>query len=178
MIRNYTKSLLLSIGFLAVMVIAWVVLSGQISSLDSELNDRLTTIANQNTFASSERQIAAELAASAAIREQTARYVLGNEIETIALLSELDSVAAKLGLVFSTSRLEPVVSEEEESRFGKLRMDFVFSGREESVRAMIDLLEELPYHSEVWALSLSRSQATADSTEAAIELIVSTRTYD
>lgn len=96
-----------------------------------------------------------QLASTAAEREQIQQFILEGDDDTIAFLSEIDDLAASLGVTLVTEKLE--VREEKNATFNMLDVTFSIDGAPGSVIHLIQLLETLPYHSHIAAATLSRN---------------------
>lgn len=129
-----------------------------IGSSGEELKKRLETLENKQEFESQLVQLNDIVNESVAEREQLESFILSDENDTIALLSELDAIAQDQGVTLATQELSV---QEEKGRFNTLAMRLNISGEEASVMRLIKMLETLPYHGEMASLSYRRSENTS-----------------
>jgi len=124
-----------------------------VESSGAELKTRLQTVANQQEFENQLTQLTGEVKGSAIEREQLKSFILSDEKDTIALLSELDRIAQNQGVQLATQELQV---KEKKGRFNTLSMRLKISGTEANVLRLIRMLEVLPYHGEMSSLSFDR----------------------
>ena len=149
--------------------IAWLHLTT--SNWGAELANRVQVIANQEAFTSQSTEIKRVIGETTQEREQLNTYILQDEDDTIALLSELDALAKDFAVEFATVDLD-IVSRDE--RFDDLRLVFSVTGRDSNVMSMVTLLESLPYHSNQVSLTYDRGEETT----ATLTMLLTTRAYD
>ena len=90
-------------------------------------------------------------------RERIADVFLHDESESIRFLNEIETLAPTFGLTFKTDALEK--NKDEKSKEEYIKMAFSYSGAKEAVLKFTELIETIPYHSQVDALSLRETSA-------------------
>ena len=149
-----TTMLFVAIGTLAASIcilayIGWFI-SAQGGALQSDLQQYTDQEAQQQEYLMLER----ELAATAEDRATLAELALDGDEDTVAFLSAVDGLAARLGVSLVTEKLE--VQVQKDAPFDSLDATFGLSGSEAAVFRMIRLLESWPYHSYLTALEIDR----------------------
>ena len=113
---------------------------------------QLQLIADEQSLNEEQKKTLEQLEESAADREELQQYVLKGNEGTVAFLSEMDRVAAELGISLATNKLD--VSEDG-ATFDTLNVTFTAEGNVEAVDTFVLLLETMPYVSHVTSLDLS-----------------------
>ncbi|MEZ4103816.1 MAG: hypothetical protein R3B60_00850 [Candidatus Paceibacterota bacterium] len=80
------------------------------------------------------------------------KFLKGND-DTIVFLSEIETLAPKFGLTFQTKALDGVVGKAGDQE--AVKATFAYSGKKNSVLDFTKVMENLPYHSYIEALTLS-----------------------
>jgi hypothetical protein len=104
-------------------------------------------------------------------RTQLKAHVL-TESSIITFITNIESIAAEQALEFTTQTITPVVTPD--PLFDQLTLEFAFSGPEEQVTFLLELLEKLPYHSTIQTVSVR--QLGPDQWSANVSLVVTTLT--
>lgn len=97
-------------------------------------------------------------------------YVLKGDDGAVRFLAEIESLAQSVGVEVKTSRLEV---DSDKGPFSTLSVSFNVSGQEERVTTFLELLELLPYRSEINRLRVTREVEPAELFNATVELSVS-----
>lgn len=172
------QPLVVSLVFVAVAagVLLWLWVG--IDNFGGKLYARMQTIANERALKNQYTQLLATVGETQEEREALAKFVLTDENDTIALLSQIDEIAHAHNLELTTSDLKVI---EKSGDFDDLSVSFHFEGGKASVEKMIQMFETLPYHGYITSLSVHRGAAESSgyvSTEASISLLLSIRNHD
>ena len=146
-------SITLAVSVAVVAYMGWTI-RAMGSALQSDLQQFTDQEAQQQEYLALER----ELAATAEDRAFLTELALDGDEDTVAFLSEVDGIAARLGLSLETEKLEVLANKD--APFDSLEATFSFGGTEASTMRMIRLLESWPYHSYVRALEIDRMTDT------------------
>lgn len=165
-------------------LVAAVLLGGLLWSLHllygqaTELRAALQTIENEAAVNQAYRSLSELLDATAADRNALARYVVDGEAGTVALLDELEALAAQWQLALDTTKVETETANALNTE--TLLIDLAVTGRPQYVRSFIALLETLPYASYLRNVSYttSRSSPQARQTSAQLTLVVAISNLD
>ncbi len=170
-----SKTTLIFIGSLIYLCVASLVLGlgiYKVHKAGKELQNRLTAISEQNAERQSHTALARILAESEEDRNAIDAFVL-TERKTSEFLTEIESLGSGLGI---TMTVESLAVLEREGAVDDIKIEYALEGEDASVRKMLSILENLPYHSKVVAGTLSRGNDTI--TLGRLELVLSLRTYD
>lgn len=143
-----------------------------------ELQTQVQTVVDREVFAKQFDQLIKTVEATERERENLEQFILQNDTDTIALLSELDKIASEHGVELSTRELTVETTKEE---FDRLILKYDLVGREESVIKIIKMLETLPYHGEISGLTLNRNlieETNETELVAGVSLLLSIKKYD
>lgn len=149
-----------------------------VDSFGEELRNQMQTIANEAAFENQYAQLLTMVEESEAERTTLSTFILKDEDDTIALLSQLDDIAARQGVTLETQKLDV---EETGEQFNQLILSYRLKGTEAAVMNMVRLFETLPYHSEIVALNIDRKRTESESitdVTAGITLNISIEKYD
>ncbi len=92
------------------------------------------------------------------------------EKETITFISELEIIAKRLGVTVETTEL--AVVGKTGTAPGSLAVGLRFSGSPEQVTTFVTILENIPYHSSIPDLIISKSGAVANTVSGTIKLLI------
>lgn len=120
-----------------------------------ELQAKMQAVADEQKLITERNQIKSTIDASASDRAELAGFIIDGDDGTAAFLSEMDALAAKLGVTITT---QLKVVEQEKATFDLLSVSFAVEGADSSVRRFVSLLEKVPYKSQLTALQLSKGQ--------------------
>ncbi len=151
-----SKTKLIGIAALIYLLIAGGVLSWvlfEIYTSGKELDDRVAMIADKHATSQAYTELTKLLETTKSDREELATYFL-TEAETSNFLTDIESFGPMQGVTLSTLSL---TVEEKEGLFDDLFIEFSFEGTEFAVKNMLAVFENLPYHSEVTSVNLTRS---------------------
>lgn len=87
-------------------------------------------------------------------RAAIASAFFSDEGDSITFLGEIESFAATIGLKLKTENLNKITGSDKKTEY--ITMTFVYSGDKEQVLNFNKLLENIPYHSQVESLSVSK----------------------
>jgi hypothetical protein len=114
------------------------------------LNENVKTLTENSAKESSYLELNKLVNETEKDRDMVASVFLSNEADSISYLSEIETMAAELGLVFKTESLDKVV---EKSKEEYVKMSFSYEGKKETVAGFLNLMENAPYHSRVESFS-------------------------
>jgi hypothetical protein len=146
-------------------VLAWVLY--EIYTSGKELDERVALIADKHATSRAFTELSNLLLSTQEDRDELATYLL-TEAETSNFLTDIESFGPRLGVALTTLSL---TVEEKEGMFDDLMIEFSFKGTEFAVKKMLEVFENLPYHSQV--TSLTMTQSVDGNTEATLGLRVS-----
>lgn len=154
MIRHKTKfTFSVALVYLLVASLTLWLISSQVTKAGETLESRVAVIANKLAQEQKYSELVELVEKSIPTREALDEFVL-TEDKTIDFLAEIESIGKRQGVTFETSALEVV---EQPGLFNILVIRFVVTGNEARVFKMLEILETLPYHSELRDLSLDNS---------------------
>jgi hypothetical protein len=87
-------------------------------------------------------------------RAEIASAFFSDEGDSITFLGEIESFAASIGLDLKTENLNKIIGSDKKTEY--ITMTFVYSGEEKQVLDFNQLLENIPYHSQVESLSIKK----------------------
>jgi hypothetical protein len=143
----------------------WV--SNQISVSGEALSTRVAAIAEQNARSRAYSELTRMVKNSEQKRTALAQHLL-TEDQTSSFLTDIESLGMAQGVELTTDSLKVT---RQESFTDLLTIDFSISGQEPAVMRMLELFENLPYHSQVTSLTFTRG--SSGKVESSIELTVS-----
>lgn len=150
-IRIAVLAIICLIGIASVVAYMWYTLEQKGAALLSSMQATADAQARELRYADLEDSVGAIVADEAAMR----KFILNGERDTVTFLSTVDDLAAGLGVVLTTERLE--VRTEEGRPFDSLDISFKIEGSESAVMQLIALLETIPYHSFVRSVEVQKS---------------------
>jgi len=139
-----------------------------------QLIEDVKVLKNHYYLKSEYQRLKVELDESSDERAQLSNLVLEDENGAVTFLSLVDWLAKDLNLSLTTRQLTEEVTKE--AGFDELFVEFGVSGDARATIKFIQLLELLPYHSRVVAVSVARkynSQTQAELIEAVVSLRIS-----
>lgn len=142
-------SVILGIGAL---VYAGFVLEG----LGAELTANMQLFADNAAREQEYRELQRTLANTEEERSALRSLVLHGNDDTVNFLSEIDELAAALGVTLITEELK--VRSPEGAPFDQLDVTFAIEGPRAQTARLIELFESLPYHSYIRTLSVEYAQ--------------------
>ena len=126
-----------------------------LDSQTSRVTERMQTIADEQAVLREQAQLASIITDTEADRAALSSFVLQGDDGTVALLSKIDDIAAKLQIELVTESL--TVSDVKDSQFDELLLTISLDGAERDVRTMVSFLETIPYASEITQMEMQRS---------------------
>ncbi|MDC1205362.1 hypothetical protein N8083_00750 [Candidatus Pacebacteria bacterium] len=157
-------------------VLIWMWTS--IDNFGVSLQERRQTIVNEEAFDNQYNNLVSIVEATEDERQLLEQFVLRDDSDTIALLSQIDEIALNQGVKLETQELRVI---EQEGSFDNLAASFEVSGREDAVIKIIKMFETLPYHGYVTTLSMQRSfdEITGQNNiKANVALLITIKKYD
>ncbi len=142
------------------------------SKMGAELTVRAQAIADNNEKILSLKNLRETYDRSKEEREQLSAFAL-TEDEVGDFLTEVERFGQLQGVTITTSALKV---EKKKDVPDQLAVEFVVEGKEEQVRAMIDLFEKLPYPSMLSTLTLALNEGTK--TKATVKILITLVKYD
>lgn len=104
-------------------------------------------------------------------RTELKTHVL-TESSIITFITDLETIAAQQALEFTTQTITPAVTPD--PLFDQLTIEFSFTGKQEQVVFLLELLESLPYHSTIQTVSVR--EINPEQSSANVSLVVTTLT--
>ncbi len=157
--------------FTAVACLAWVLHEVSVSGL--LLKDRISVIETNSAKEKANKELTNLLESTKTEREGIDAYLL-TEDTTSNFLTDLENIAKAQGVVLTTNSLEVVkpvkkviststatstadaVDVQQNPLFQQLAISFAVEGNESGVKKMLQIIENIPYQSQVTAFSLNR----------------------
>lgn len=90
-------------------------------------------------------------------RAEIASAFFSDEGNSITFLGEIESFANSIGLKLKTENLNKITGADKKTEY--ITMTFVYSGEKEQVLSFNQLLENIPYHSQIQSLSMRKGGA-------------------
>ncbi len=87
-------------------------------------------------------------------RAELSRAFFTDEGDSIGFIGEIETFASEVGIALVTEGLDKQTAKDGETEY--ITVTFVYTGNKEQVLTFTQYLEEVPYHSHVETLSLSR----------------------
>lgn len=88
-------------------------------------------------------------------REAIASAFFSDEGDSITFLGELESFSTAIGLKLKTENLNKITGADKKTEY--ITMTFVYSGDKEQVLSFNQLLENIPYHSQIQSLFMKKN---------------------
>jgi len=136
--------------FVAASAVGWVVY--EVGANGQELKDRVAAIADKNAKVKTYTEFSKLINETQEERAVLASYVL-TEDNTSSFLTEIESLAANVGVTLFTRSLE--VDDKKGSSYDDLVIVFDVEGPEVLVKNLLSIFETLPYHSQVSSLTFT-----------------------
>lgn len=138
-----------------------------------EYKQQLQLLANADERERTFFNLSRTLAESEVERAQLNTYFL-DVVEIAQFLEMVESHARQSGLSLSSRTLS--ASDPDQYGVRQVRIPYSVTGQHDQVRAFIELLETLPYHS--WLERIALEQVQDNRYSAEVEVVVSSYTYD
>ncbi len=146
-ITMLTVSLIYCVLFGGVLIYAYV----SVSSQGQEVKRLELTMAEQNAKELAARSITEIISKTQDSRDKLSRYFV-TEKDTINFITDIESLAASLGVSIETTSLE-ILPGQTGAR-GQLKTSFAVEGDRTAIKNFIKAIENLPYHSTVPELEI------------------------
>lgn len=156
-----TRMLIAASLTLAVVISAVAYVTAVLERDGAELEKHVAQLHNQQAYEQEYLALERLLLETADDRSKLAALILDGEEDTVQFLSEVDRLAARLGIDLVTEALE--VQVQKDDPFDILSVKFSITGREAEVLQMIRLLEVWPYHSRVVEATVRRTDVEMES---------------
>lgn len=172
---NTTKlSFFMAFSFMVLGALSVVGLIYVIENNAVKLRDRVQAIATDK--AQEEERYETERLLEETQDERAAlSYFVLTEGSVINFITDIEKIAASLGLEFNTQTITP--EETKDKNFDELSMKFSFSGTQSSVEKMISVFETIPHHSYIRELNLRQNENGAQ-WSVDMTLVVTIATHD
>ncbi len=121
----------------------------------SQLEEQVRILTENNTKESAYARMKRLVGETEVERAQLAGTFFKSEGDSIAFLGDIEKLARDLGLNLKTEALDKVVNKDKQEF---IKATFSYSGRKDLVLDFSRLLELSPYHSQVEALSIGRTE--------------------
>ncbi|MBP9836762.1 MAG: hypothetical protein KBC78_02920 [Candidatus Pacebacteria bacterium] len=141
----------------------------QIGAKGVLLEEKVKILAENNSKEESYLSIRRTIQETESERGEINSKFFKGEDDSIVFLTQIESLAPKLGLVFATKSLDPVV--DENNKLQSIKMSFTYSGKKDSVLDFTKMLENIQYHSYLENLTLKKD--TEDNWSGAVTLLIS-----
>lgn len=153
MINQKTKIILgFTFIFLLLSVVGLWWMSTQVSSVGKTLKSEVKVVADRLAQEQKYAELVDLVNETETVRNELETYILTEE-ETIDFLAQIEQIGIDQGVDLETLSLNVV---EKSGMFDELVVNFSVSGNELLVLKMIDVLESLPYHSQIESLDIER----------------------
>ena len=157
--------------FSAALCLLWVL--HEVSASGLLLKDRIFVIETNSVKQQANKELTSLLESTKAEREGIDTYLL-TEDTTSNFLTDLENIAKAQGVVLTTNSLEVVkpikkvvststatstagaVDVHQNQMFQQLAISFAVEGSESGVKKMLQIIENIPYHSQVTTFLLNR----------------------
>lgn len=159
MSKNALKILVLNLGILIFASLVFGFMLLEINRSGERLISYLETSQEREAKRGSALIVERLIEETAATREQIDSAFFNTEGDAIQFLTETERVARAQGLELKTDSLE-AKADAENPGASQVEIKFSLSGTESLVRAFINYLETLPFHSTVTDLSLTANDQT------------------
>ena len=118
------------------------------------LDEQLRILSENNTKESAFVRVKRLVSETENERATLASAFFKNEGDSITFLGDIEEVARDLGLELKTEELDKIVGKDKQEF---IKATFIYSGRKDLVFDFSRLLELSPYHAEIEAVSLDRT---------------------
>ncbi len=161
---------------LTVVGLVWVAYLIQQKGVQYETE--LALVASADQQAQLAQSLQQQLQATEAERQQLETYFL-DVVQVAQFLEQIETYARANNLrLRSTSLNEVTESVSATTQLMRVRIPYEVSGSRFAVMRFINLLETLPYHSDIQRLRLRSATNDAEQVTAEIELLISSQLYD
>ena len=151
-----TKRILIVTTIISSAVVAALFFLGwQLNEKANELETVVQSVANEMAISKYRESLQNTLASSQAERVEVSSYVVRGNEGTIALLSQIEELASKLGVELTTDKLDVVTPKDAE--FSNLNASISFRGSEKATITMIEALENLPFMGHIKQMTIIRT---------------------
>ena len=137
------------------------------------LTEQLDALKEQNQQEASLLRLQRLANETEADREKLSNYFLLRESDSITFLSEIETLAPRLGLLLETEGLKQLLGEDKTSW---IEASFSVSGSRQNIERFVQILEALPYVSRVTSIEMEAQ--SSDSWFAEITIQVQLLNYD
>ena len=144
-----------SLGFALAAIAALVVLLLIIQTRGETLESYVTAIGDQLAQEKKYTELQSLVDDTSAERNELGQYIL-TEDETISFLTTIEDVGRRQGVTFTTNSLNAEGSPDDS--FQKLVAQFTITGGTSQINQIIQILETMPYHSELTNLDWRLNQ--------------------
>ncbi len=151
------KMLVLALIFVVAVAAAYYSIDQMIVSKGDALATQSETIVNQRAFETQYQQLQSVVADTEAERVLLDSFILQDDADTIAFLTDIDEIAVRNNLMLETKRLS--VEEMADSDFNVLKLEYEIEGFEKQVMNMIKVFETLPHHGYISKVTIDRKGA-------------------
>jgi flagellar basal body-associated protein FliL len=138
-----------------------------ISKNSGLLTEQLVALKEQNQQEASLLRLQRLANETEADREKLSNYFLLRESDSITFLSEIESLAPKLGLQLETEELKQLLGEDKVSW---IEAGFSVTGSRKNIERFVQLLEALPYVSKVTSVQMNSQSGRDWSAEIRIQV--------
>lgn len=144
---------ILSIIYLAGALAAFVIVNITVDQMGEKLKSNVKVIADRFAQEKKYDELNELIVSTTQERENLTKYVL-SEDDAVTFLADIERVGAEQGVEFETNSLQVV---EHPNAKDYLEVKFSMTGSEVLVMRMLNILESLPYDSELAYLNLIRT---------------------
>ncbi len=152
-VRNFVIALLLLVATIAGMIL----MVREIHKSEKLLGEQLTALSIGNERETRYFQLQKDSEESIEERKILSSYYLGHSGDSISFLSQVETLAPKLGVSLETESLNDGKDKKTKDEWVEVR--FVFSGTRTNVERFISVLESMPYLSEITSINLTARAA-------------------
>lgn len=156
MSRLTIRNLIIASLFLLVSLGAFGYMVKEIGKQGNLLSERVQALSKQRSQESSFYRLQKISEDSVKEREKLTAHFLQKESDSIDFLNQVESLAPEVGVNLKTENLKEIIDKNGKSW---IEVNFSFSGSKQRVQNFIDVLENLPYLSQVTSVSLSSGES-------------------
>jgi hypothetical protein len=146
------KHLIASVVLLTLSVVAAGLAVYKIMADSKTLNEQVTVLAAEQAQENSYYRLQKINEDSKEEREALSKYFLTQSSDSIDFLNQVESLAPQAGVDLQTDKLEDIADKKTGTKW--ISVQFSFSGTQSDVERFVQILERLPYFSQVTAVSL------------------------
>ena len=170
--NSSTKKILIFSLFTVVISIAGCLfLIYQITAQGEKLKSFVTVLNEQSAQEESFIRISRLVQETEEERTSVAAAFFKDESDSIGFLGEIEKLAATVGLKLTTEELNKVTKDDKTEY---ITMTFIYSGLEKTVLEFTQLLENIPYHSSLYKLTLHKVDTGTWEGQATIHITIAT----